>query len=178
MVNAEFFHEFSLTAEGSESEPDVMAKLVCELNESGAWELRLNEIKGSKVIYLFGKSLNKTDTLELDSLIPDNQQKKHHARVISILNEGPSSKYWSFLFEGMMSRTIKIVNPHNQTPRLVRINMTMNSNSFLDNNRYVFNITLTDQTAMNAVATKAGQLTHDLRGTAVVKTCSPVEFVS
>ena len=164
MVNPEFFHEFSLTSEGVEPEPDVIAKLVFEINELGTWELRLNEIKGSKVIYLFGKSFNRTDTLELDSLIPGDQQKKHRDRVIDILNEGPSSKYWSFLFEGMMSRTIKIVNPHNQTPRLVKINMTMNSNSILDRNRYVFNVTLTDQTAMNAVATKAGLLTHDLRG--------------
>lgn len=164
MVQHDFSREFFLTAEGIEPEPDVMAKLVCEINDLGTWELRLNEIKGSKVIYLFGKSFNSTDTLELDSLIPGHQQKKHHARVISILNEGPSSKYWSFLFDGMMSRTIKIVNPHNQTPRLVKIHMTMNSNDFLDSNRYVFNITLTDQTAMHAVATKAGQLTHDLRG--------------
>lgn len=164
MVNPNFFHEFSLAAEGIEPEPDVMAKLVCEINELGTWELRLTEIKGSKVIYLFGKQFNRNETLELDSLIPGHQQKIHHDRVISILNEGPNSQYWSFLFDGMMSRTIKILNPKDQTPRLVRIYMTANSDGLLSGSRYVFNIKLTDQTAMNAVATKAGQLTHDLRG--------------
>lgn len=141
-----------------------MATLVCARNELGEWGLRLNEIKGSKVVYLFGKSFNRTDTLELDSLIPGDQKKQHHSRVISILNEGIRSKYWSFLFEGMMSRTIKIVNYLDQTPRFVKINMIMHSSDFLDCNHYVFHITLTDQTAMNAVATKAGLLTHDLRG--------------
>ena len=51
-----------------------MATLVCARNELGEWGLRLNEIKGSKVVYLFGKSFNRTDTLELDSLIPGDQK--------------------------------------------------------------------------------------------------------
>jgi len=164
-VKTEIIQEFSSQSEDIAQDEDLKATLICKLDElTGKWEMRLTHIKGHQVVYLLGKKFNLSDTLDLELLIPADKREEHHAFVTSILNEGPSSEYWPFLFGGKMFRTIKIMNPHNQTPRLVKIKMNVNPASLVAGNYYVFDMTLTDQTAMNAVATKAGLVTHDLRG--------------
>lgn len=147
---------------------DLQAKLICNRykaeddDQSREWEMNLSEIDGEHVLYILGRKYNKWETIPLDLLIPLKQQDSHYKRVVNILNEGPGSSYWRFLFEGMMSRTIKIINPTDNTPRFVNIFMNMVDYS-IEEGSYSFEVIMTDQTAKMTVANMAGLLTHDLR---------------
>ena len=101
-----FFEKFYEETNILKKKADVQAKLICtrykadDDDQSRDWELNLSEIDGEHVIYILGRKFHKWETIPLDALIPLKQQESHYKRVINILNDGPGSSYWRFLFEG------------------------------------------------------------------------------
>ena len=146
--NEYFFEKFYEQTNILNKKADLRANLVCtrikinDLDESHEWKINLSEIDGENVVFLLGRKFNRWDTIPLDSLIPIKQQESHYKRVVNILNEGPTSGYWKFLFEGMMSRTVKIINPTDKTPRFVNIFMNMRNYSSIDSSSYTFEVTV------------------------------------
>ena len=137
--------------------PDLKAQLSYSVNDLDVYSFYLTQITGSKVRYLLGKSFEAEDErLPLDELIPIEQRQIHHTLMLSVLREGASSKHWDSLFRGMMSRVIKIISPGEQVPRFVIIKMRFHTTQ-------VIHVEFIDQTAIYAVADKAGLVTHNLR---------------
>jgi len=88
----------------------------------------------------------------------------HNKYIHDIVLLGRKSEYWDKIETGKMNHTIELYNPFNEKYHIVKMAISVKK---IYCNKIIFNIKITDSSAIDIVINKTGLLTHDLR--AVIK---------
>ena len=159
-----FQDSFNLANHAVKFQNDLNAVLICELNDKAHWDIYLTNIHGGHVVSLLGCFFALSEKYPIGRLFPTSFTMQYHENLEQVLNDGPTSPYWPFLFSHMLNRTIKIFNPMTGISHFVEIYIDPYDSLITKAFKYEFKITLSDVSHQEMIATKAGSITHDLRG--------------